>query len=151
MGLSMQRKPELSALCGVYEMNAVKKLAIVLSLGALSAASASAASSESAYLKTFTRGPGVPEPIKVVAPEVINAPVGAEAMISFVVDIAGVPKAITVAETTNEALASAAVEAVKQWRFTPVVRDGVTVETKVLLPVRVTGDGFLSGSRYASK
>lgn len=131
-------------------MNAVKKLAIVLSLGALSAVAASAASSESAYLRTFSKGPGVPEPVKVVAPQIADAPAGAEALISFVVDIAGVPQAVTVSETTHPGLAAAAIEAVKQWRFTPVVRDGVTVETKVLLPVRVTDEPLTSGSRYAA-
>lgn len=128
-------------------MNAVKKLAIVLSLGVL-AGSASAASLEEAYLKQFSRGPGVPEPIKVVAPAITDAPAGAEAKIAFVVDIAGVPQAITVAATTHEGLAAAAVEAVKHWRFTPVVRDGITVETRVVLPVRATPD-YLAGSRLA--
>lgn len=131
-------------------MNAVKKLAIVLSLGALSAAAASAASLEEAYLKTFSKGPGVPEPVKVVAPEIRHAPAGAEAKISFVVDVAGVPRAISVASATHEGLAAAAVEAVRQWRFTPVVRDGVTVETKVLLPVRVMEDPLLRSTRFAS-
>jgi len=131
-------------------MNAVKKLGIVLSLGLLSAVAASAASREDAYLKTFSKGPGVPEPVRVVAPAIKDAPVGAQAKIAFVVDIAGVPQAISVASATHEGLAAAAVEAVKQWRFTPVVRDGATVATKVLLPVRVEGDSLARTLRVAS-
>jgi len=131
-------------------MNAVKKLGIVLSLGVLSAAAASAASSEETYLKTFSKGPGVPEPVRVVAPAIENAPPGAEARIAFVVDIAGVPQDIRVASATHEGLAAAAVEAVKQWRFTPVVRDGATVETRVLLPVRAKDDPLVRSARYAS-
>lgn len=131
-------------------MNAVKKLAVGFSLGVLCAVAVSAASMEDAYLETFSKGAGVPEPIRVIAPAIKHAPAGAEAMISFVVDIAGVPQAITVAATTHEGLATAAVEAVKQWRFTPVVRDGATVETKVMLPVRVTEDSPFGSTRYAA-
>lgn len=131
-------------------MNAVKKLGIVLSLGVLSTIAVNAATREEAYLKSFSKGPGVPEPVKVVAPAIENAPSGAEARIAFVVDIAGVPQDVRVASSTHQGLAAAAVEAVKQWRFTPVVRDGATVETRVVLPVRATDDTLVRGVRLAT-
>jgi TonB family protein len=131
-------------------MKAVQKLVIALSLVAGSVVAASAASPETAYLRSFQKQSGVPEPVKVVAPEIVGAPVGAEARISFVVDPAGVPQEVAVAETTHEGLAVAAVEAVKQWRFTPVVRDGATVATRVILPVRVARETAW-GTRYAAR
>ena len=132
-------------------MKAVKQIVVALSLGALASTAAFAASSEDTYLRTFSRGPGVPEPVKVIAPTTIDAPAGASAMVAFVVDLAGVPQAVTVAESNHEAFAAAAVEAVKQWRFTPVVKDGVVVETKVLLPMRVGGEPVFAGSRLAAR
>ncbi len=132
-------------------MNVVHKLAIALSLGLSSVLAASAASPETAYLRSFSKGPGVPEPVKVVAPEIVNAPAGAVAMISFVVDSTGLPQDIQVTQSSHDRLAAAAVDAVKQWRFAPVMRDGVAVETKVLLPVRVIDSSLLSGNRFAAK
>lgn len=128
-------------------MNAVKKLAIVLSLGVL-AGSAFAATSEKAYLRGYEGATGIPVPVKVVAPNV-TATAGAAVVLEFVVDKAGVPKGITVAESNDDRLAAAAVEAVSAWRFTPVMKNGNTVETKVKLPLRADLPAFDS-NRYAS-
>ncbi len=128
-------------------MNAVKKLAIVLSLGALAAA-ASAATSEKAYVESYAGRTGMPVPVKVVAPAIITT-VGSEAVVEFTVNKAGVPIAIAVASANDEALAAAAVEAVAKWRFTPVMKDGETVETKVKVPFRAEMPSFRS-DRYAS-
>ncbi|MCF3651216.1 TonB family protein [Synoicihabitans lomoniglobus] len=128
-------------------MNAVKKLAIVLSLGVL-AGSAFAATSEKAYVSAYKDAPGSkPVPVKVVAPKITTTP-GAEVVLEFTVNKAGVPKAITVASSNDEALAAAAVAAVAEWRFTPAMKDGETVETKVKLPVRAELPTFNNG-RYA--
>ncbi len=127
-------------------MNAVKKLAFVLSIGALAGA-AFAASSEKSYLATFDAAPGVPVPVKVVAPK-ITAPSGTEVILEFVVDRTGVPRDITVFKSNDVELAEKAVEVVAEWRFTPVLKDGVTVDTKVKLPFFTAlplGDG-----RYAA-
>ena len=123
-------------------MNAVKKLAIVLSVGAL-VGTASAASSAKSYMASYPTAPGVPEIVKVVAPKV-SAPTGSEVILEFVVDKTGVPRAITVASSNDSKLAAAAVKAVAEWRFTPVLKDGVTVDTKVKLPVRAESLRFTS-------
>jgi TonB family protein len=128
-------------------MNAVKKLAIVLSLGAL-AGVASAATSEKSYVAGFKGSVGVPTPVKVVAPDIVAKP-GAEVILEFVVDKTGVPRGITVSSGNDEELASAAVDAVAKWRFTPVLKDGATVDTKVKLPVRAELPAF-AGDRYAA-
>ena len=39
-------------------------------------------------------------------------------------------------------------DAVKDWRFAPAMRDGSPVATKVALPVRIVDESF-AGSRYA--
>ncbi|WP_221032263.1 energy transducer TonB [Actomonas aquatica] len=128
-------------------MNAVKKLAIVLSLGAL-AASAFAVTSEKAYVASYEGRTDMPVPVKVVAPDLLATP-GAEVVVEFVVNKAGVPEAIEVASSNDEELASAAVEAVAQWRFTPVMKDGDTVSTKVKLPVRAS-EPALRSERFAA-
>lgn len=127
-------------------MNAVKKLAFVLSIGAL-AGSAFAASSERSYIASFDSAPGVPVPVKVVSPK-ISVPLGTEVILEFIVDKTGVPRDITVVSSNDAKLAEKAVEVVAEWRFTPVLKDGVTVDTKVKLPFIAT----LSGSdiRYAA-
>lgn len=128
-------------------MNAVKKLAIVLSLGGL-AAVASAASTEKSYVAGYEGRTDIPVPVRVVAPKVLASP-GAEVVLEFVVDKTGVPRAISVAASNDEALAAAAIKAVAEWRFTPVLKDGVTVDTKVKLPLRATLPAF-GENRYAA-
>ena len=113
-------------------MNAVKKLAIVLSLGA-SLVSISVASIEKAYVESFDGVTDQPIPVSVVAPAIITQR-GAEVILEFVVDAAGVPQGITVAASNNKRLAAAAIDAVTEWRFTPLMKDGKAVESKVQVP-----------------
>jgi TonB family protein len=127
-------------------MNAVKKLAIVLSLGA-SVVSASAGSNEKAYVESFDGVTDQPVPVSVVAPAIITER-GAEVILEFVVDTAGVPQGIEVASSNNERLAAAAIKAVTEWRFAPLVKAGEIVESKVRLPF-VAGLPGVSSDRYA--
>lgn len=127
-------------------MNAVKKLAIVLSLGA-SVVTASAASIEKAYVESFDGVTDQPVPVSVVAPAII-ADRGAEVILEFVVDTAGMPQGIKVSSSNNEKLAAAAMKAVTKWRFTPRVKDGEAVESTVRLPF-VAGLPGISNDRYA--
>ena len=130
-----QKTKKHPAIGGVLKMNAVKKLAIVLSLGALGGI-ASAATTEKAYVASYAGVSDVPVPVKIVAPE-IAASRGAEVVLKFVVDKTGVPQGIEVASSNNGELADAAVEAVKQWRFSPLLKNGEPIDAKVKLPFRV--------------
>ena len=114
-------------------MKAVKKLAIVISLG-LFAASVFAESSEQAYMKSYAGVTDMPVPVKVVSPDITTIR-GAEVVLEFVIDENGVPQGIAVAKSNNDALAEAALKAVADWRFSPLVKDGEAVSSKVRLPV----------------
>lgn len=129
-------------------MKAVKKLVLVLSLGALVSA-ASAATPEQAYIESARKDPGVPVPIAVVSPSVSPGYAGATVQLEFVVDTAGKPVDLSIKSAPDDALAATVMDAVKQWRFKPAERDGAPVETKVILPVRVVDEeaGF---NRFAS-
>jgi protein TonB len=129
-------------------MKAVSKLAVLISLGAL-ASFASAKSSEDAYLETCRKDAGVPVPIAVVAPSVSADYNGSVVQIEFVVPATGKPEQFSVKSTPDETVASAVVDAVKQWRFKPALADGKPVATKVVLPVKII-DEFARSDRYAA-
>ena len=127
-------------------MNAVKKLAIVLSLGALASA-AFAARSEKAYVASYAGTTDSPIPVKVVAPSIL-ANRGAEVVLEFVIDEAGIPQGISVYSSNDDELAKASIKAVKQWRFAPRSVDGRAVATKARLPI-VTSLSPFEGERFA--
>jgi TonB family protein len=127
-------------------MKAVKKLVVLLSLGAL-ASIASANPTEQAYIESCRKQPGVPVPITVVTPRVGSEYSGSQVQLEFVVDATGKPADLSVKSTPDDKLAAAVMDAVKQWRFKPAERDGVPVETKVLLPINIVDD---STARVAS-
>ncbi len=130
-------------------MKTANKLAILISLAAL-APFASAKSPESAYIESCAKGPGVPVPVTVVTPSVGAGYAGSVVQLEFVVDATGLPTDLKVMSSPDRTVAEAVVGAVKQWRFTPAVRDGSPVATKVVLPVRIV-DESLAGARYAMK
>ncbi len=118
-------------------MKAVKKLVVLLSVGALLSVAASATTPEQTYLDTCNKDPGVPVPITVVSPSVGSEYNGASVLIEFMVDAAGKPAEFSIKSATDDVLATAVVKAVKQWRFLPAEIDGKAVATKVSLPVRI--------------
>jgi TonB family protein len=118
-------------------MKNINKLALLLSLGALAPFAASAKTLEQSYLETCRQGTDVPVPISVVAPHVDGYDIGQAVQVEFVVDTTGHPSAINIKSTSDRDFAEAVVDAVKQWRFTPAQHNGVSVATKVVLPVRV--------------
>ena len=122
-------------------MKAVNKLAVLLSLGALVPA-AFATTDEQAYLESCRKAPGVPVPVSVVTPTVGREHNGGLVELEFIVDATGQPTAFSVKSSTDDVLATAVVHAVKQWKFKPVVKDGVPVATKVALPVKVVDDSL---------
>jgi protein TonB len=131
-------------------MKAVSKLVILLNVGALSAAVASATTPEQAYIKSCTKEPGYPVPVAVVSPSVGPEHAGSVVQLEFVVNTAGKPVDLSVKSHSDDRLAAAVMDAVKQWRFKPAQRDGVPVETKVALPVKIVDDA-LGVIPYAAK
>ena len=130
-------------------MKTSNKLAILLSLAAL-VSFASAKTPESAYIETCLKGPGVPIPITVVSPSVGPGYAGSVVQLEFVVDATGLPIDLKVVSSPDYTVGEAVVTAVKLWRFSPAVRDGSPVATKVVLPVRIIDESF-TGARYAMK
>lgn len=130
-------------------MKTSNKLAILLSLAAL-VSFASAKTPESAYIETCLKGPGVPIPITVVSPSVGPGYAGSVVQLEFVVDATGLPIDLKVVSSPDYTVGEAVVTAVKLWRFSPAVRDGSPVATKVVLPVKII-DESLTGARYAMK
>lgn len=130
-------------------MKAVRKLVVLLSVGALSAVASPASNLEESYLETCRKDPGVPVPVAVVSPTVGPEHNGGLVHLEFVVDVDGKPAEFSVKSATDDVLATAVVKAVKQWRFLPAEIDGKPVATKVALPVKIV-DPALSGDRYAA-
>ena len=90
----------------------------------------------------------MPVPVAVVTPAVSSDYIGAKVDVEFTVDEQGKPANVAVPSATDETLASAVVDAVKQWKFKPAERNGAPVATKVVLPVKIV-DPF-SGSTFAA-
>jgi protein TonB len=130
-------------------MKKVSILVIMLSLAAF-APFASAKSLEQAYLESCRKDPGVPVPVAVVTPSVGSGYAGEVVELEFIVDKTGKPTALNVKSSTDDALAVAVTEAVKQWRFTPAERNGEPVATKVVLPVHFV-DAPVAADGYAMK
>lgn len=126
-------------------MNAVSKLAVLISLGALVPLAVSAKTPEEAYIETSLKAPGVPVPVAVVSPSVSPDYAGAKVDVAFTVDAKGTPTGLKVVSSPDAAIAKAVTDAVKKWRFTPAKKDGVAVATKVVLPIRIS-----SGERFAA-
>ena len=131
-------------------MKAVSKLAVLFSLAALASVPASAKTDEQAYLESCRKVPGVPLPVSVVKPTVGPEYTGTKVQLEFVVGATGLPEAFCVKSAVDDTVARAVVEAVKQWRFQPALKDGVPVATNVALPVNIV-DEALAGSTLAMK
>ena len=130
-------------------MKAVRKLVVLLNVGALLAVAASASSPEETYLESCRKEPGVPVPVTVVSPTVGPEFNGGSVQLEFVVDIDGKPAEFSIKSATDELLATAVVKAVKQWRFLPAEANGKPVATKVTLPVKIV-DPVQTGDRFAT-
>lgn len=120
-------------------MKAVRKLVVLISLAALLPLAVSAKTPEEAYIETSNKAPGVPVPVAVVSPSVSPDYAGAKIDVAFTVDAKGTPTELTVVSSPDAGIARVVKDAVKKWRFTPAQKNGVAVETKVLLPIRIAG------------
>ncbi len=127
-------------------MKAVNKLAVLFSLVALSSLSAWAKTEEQAYLESCRKDPGVPVPVAVVSPSVGVEYAGTTVQVEFLVDATGKPADLKLKSETDYALSAAVTSAVRQWRFTPAINNGVAVATRVSLPIRIVDDS-VAGTR----
>jgi protein TonB len=130
-------------------MKVVHKLVVLLSVGALPVIASPMTSWERAYLESCRKEPGTPVPIAVVSPTLGPEFHGQSVQLEFVVDVDGKPGAFSIKSASDEMVAKAVVEAVKQWRFLPAEINGKPVATKVALPVNVVNP-IASGGRYAA-
>jgi len=130
-------------------MKAVRKLVVLLSVGALSVVTASAGTPEQAYLESCRKDPGIPVPVTVVSPTVGAEFNGGSVQLEFLVDANGKPADFSIKSTTDDMLASVVISAVKKWRFLPAEVDGKPVATKVTLPVKIV-DPVATGDRFAA-
>ncbi|HET7536513.1 MAG TPA: energy transducer TonB [Candidatus Didemnitutus sp.] len=130
-------------------MKTVSKLIILA--GLLAAPFALMAKSlETAYVESFRGRTDLPVPIKVVSPHVGSDYAGTSVSLEFIVDESGTPVGITVPTATPADLAKTLTTAVEKWKFTPLVRDGKAVRTKVVLPMLIT-DELDSAPKLAAK
>jgi protein TonB len=128
-------------------MKAVNKLAVLISLSALLPFAVSAKTPEQAYLDASLKTPGVPVPVAVVSPSDVSTKYsGAKVELVFTVDATGNPTDFSVASSPDDALAKVVMDAVSQWRFTPALKNGTAVATRVVLPVRIAR----TDNRYAA-
>ena len=130
-------------------MKAVRKLVVLLSVGALPIVAVKAATPEQAYLETCRKDPGVPVPVAVVSPTVGTEYNGGSVHLEFVVGADGKPSEFSIKSATDAVLAMEVVKAVKQWRFLPAEENGKPVATKVALPVKIV-EPAVQGERYAA-
>lgn len=129
-------------------MKTVSKL--ILSLGLIAAPLAAlAAGSEKAYLESYRGRPDTPVPVKAVMPRVDREYAGATVKVEFTVNTAGVPQDVTVLGNVPAPLASELTDAVAQWKFIPMLRDGKPVSAKVILPLQVV-DTLESAGKFAA-
>ncbi|WP_160277126.1 energy transducer TonB [Methylotenera sp. N17] len=65
----------------------------------------------------------------------INSGIEGRVKVFFVVDIQGIPVQVQYIEATDLAFAQEAINAVKEWRFEPALKDGVAVPACVVASI----------------
>lgn len=78
-----------------------------------------------------------PQARVTVAPEIADRHAGRVIKVRLTVDSDGRPRDIRVTNSIEQELVKRVVKAVSQWEFTPATRDGVAIETRVVLPLEV--------------
>jgi TonB family protein len=104
--------------------------------------------SASAYAYTSDAiGQGVqylqaPVPIKIVSPTGLPYSLKGETVtLLLTIDAAGQPHNIKIVIGDTPMLRRSLVAAVSQWQFTPALRNGVPVSTKIVMPLRLEEAG----------
>lgn len=67
--------------------------------------------------------------------------VAGRVVVSFIVDSAGAVRELAIVQTTEPRLNRPTLEALKQWRFSPALRDGVPVSCRVVQGVTYSVGG----------
>lgn len=98
-----------------------------------------AKSSEQAYVESFQGRSDVPVPISVVSPQIQARYAGRTVVVEFIVDATGTPGSLKLRDghKVPAELGAPILVALAQWRFAPLVRDGVGVSVPVAVPVTV--------------
>ncbi len=80
-----------------------------------------------------------PQAIQTIQPQIASTPdrSGRRVVISFEVNLSGLPENAVVVEAPDEDSARRCLEALQEWRFTPAMADGRPVRTKVSLPFMI--------------
>lgn len=79
-----------------------------------------------------------PAPAEVVSPTgLLRRHAGTVVRLGLTIDAAGRPHDIRILSGQDENLARNLLPAVARWRFTPALKDGTPVETRVVLPVEL--------------
>lgn len=85
-----------------------------------------------------------PVPVRTVAPdyprEMRARSISGVVMVHCMIDSQGNVSEATVAKSTNENFDSAAVDAVKKWKFKPALEDGNPVAMAVTIPIKFVAD-----------
>jgi len=117
----------------------VNIMAGIVSLLAVGAALPLAAdeTSAQAYVNSYRGRTGIPLPVSVVTPAVDPSWAGEQAVVEFVVNASGEPTQVTVQSATSIDLGRSLRNAISEWRFKPLMANGVAVPVKVVLPVNV--------------
>lgn len=141
-GLNQEREIQTLRLTAEFNtMKAVKNIALLAGLSALLAVAASAKTSEQAYLDSCKKDSNTPVPVSVVSPANVSSDyVGSKVEVAFTVDTKGTPTGLSVVSAPDAMIARVIMDAVKQWRFTPVQHNGTAIATKVVLPVKIVED-----------
>tara|TARA_B110000483_G_scaffold85775_1_gene106048 strand:- start:143 stop:508 length:366 start_codon:yes stop_codon:yes gene_type:complete len=114
----------------------IKNIAFALLSTAVLATSAFASSSPvPSNIKAENLVP--PLPTEIATPKIIDRHAGRLIKVRLKVDSDGLPHDVQVMNSMVKLLINQIVTAVSQWKFTLATREGVAVETSVVLPLEV--------------
>jgi protein TonB len=103
-------------------------------LSASLAAALSVSASSSAFAATTDAKP-IATVAPAYAPSLRAADVEGEVVLAFTISEKGDVSNVQVVRSTDQKLDYAAIDAVRQWKFTPATKDGVPVSVRAVQPV----------------
>ncbi len=111
-----------------------------LALASTSLAATESSRAVSQYLEHYkVLRTDVPLPIKIVAPTGLPWNYRAATIhVTMLIDREGRPQNIEIGSRANPEVTQLLVSALVQWRFSPALKDGVPVEQRVTLPIRLS-------------